>query len=52
MNISNQNGDLKRQIGAEPGWSCLLDRSADGKTMTIILDKTGGTATDEMIFTK
>ena len=52
MNISNQNGDLKRQIGAEPGWSCLLDRSADGKTMTIILGKSGGTATDEMIFTK
>ncbi|MDQ3742649.1 MAG: nuclear transport factor 2 family protein, partial [Actinomycetota bacterium] len=41
--ISNQNAELQRLVGAEPGWSCRLERAADGK-MVISVGKTGGTA--------
>jgi hypothetical protein len=47
--ISNRNPDLKRLVGAEPGWSCSLENTADGK-MVISLSKAGGTAEDQMIF--
>ena len=51
MSISNRNADLKRLVGAEPGWSCSLDRTADGK-MVITLAKSGGAAADQMVFTQ
>jgi hypothetical protein len=49
--ISNQNADMKRLVGAEPGWSCRLERTADGK-MVISLSKSGGAAADQMVFTQ
>ena len=51
VSISNRNPELKRQIGAEPGWSCSLDHTADGK-MVISVSKTGGSAAEEMVFTQ
>ena len=47
--ISNGNPDLKRQVGAEPGWSCTLENTADGK-MVISLGKAGGTPAEQMVF--
>ena len=49
--ISNQNAELKRMVGAEPGWSCRLERTADAK-LVISLGKAGGAAADEMVFTQ
>ena len=49
--ISNQNAELKRMVGAEPGWSCSLERTADGK-MVIAVNKAGGTAAQQMVFTQ
>jgi hypothetical protein len=51
MSISNRNPELKRQVGAEPGWSCSLDRTPDGK-MVISVAKAGGTAAEQMVFTQ
>lgn len=51
VSISNQDAALKREIGAEPGGSCVLDRTADGQ-MVIVLSKKGGAAADEMVFTQ
>ncbi|HEY0014838.1 MAG TPA: nuclear transport factor 2 family protein [Longimicrobium sp.] len=47
--ISNRNPDLKRQVGAEPGWSCTLENTAEGK-MVISVSKAGGTAAEQMVF--
>ena len=47
--ISNRNPELKRQVGAELGWSCLLERTADGR-MVISVSKAGGTAAEQMVF--
>ena len=49
--ISNQNAELKRMVGAEPGWSCSLERTAEGK-MVIAVNKAGGTAAEQMVFTQ
>ena len=49
VNISNQNAQMKAQVGAELGWSCRLERTADGK-MVISVGKTGGAAADQMVF--
>ncbi len=49
--ISNQNAELKRMVGAEPGWSCRLERTAEGK-MVIAVNKAGGTAAEQMVFTQ
>ena len=49
--ISNQNAELKRLVGAEPGWSCSLERTAEGK-MVIAVNKAGGTAAEQMVFTQ
>jgi hypothetical protein len=49
--ISNQNAELKRLVGAEPGWSCSLERTAEGK-MVIAVNKAGGTAPEQMVFTQ
>ena len=49
--ISNQNAELQRLVGAEPGWTCSLERTADGK-MVISLGKTGGTPAEQMVFTQ
>ncbi len=49
--ISNQNAELKRMVGAEPGWSCSLERTAEGK-MVIAVNKAGGTAAQQMVFTQ
>ena len=49
--ISNQNAELQRLVGAEPGWSCSLERTADGK-MVIAVSKAGGTAAEQMVFTQ
>jgi hypothetical protein len=49
--ISNRNAEMKRQVGAELGWSCALERTADGK-MVISLSKSGGTAAEQMVFTQ
>ncbi len=49
--ISNQNAELKRMVGAEPGWSCSLERTAEGK-MVIAVSKAGGTAAEQMVFTQ
>ena len=49
--ISNQNAELKRLVGAEPGWSCSLERTAEGK-MVIAVGKAGGTAAEQMVFTQ
>jgi hypothetical protein len=51
VSISNRNADLKALVGAEPGWSCRLERTPDGKVV-ISLDKTGGTGADQMVFTQ
>ena len=47
--ISNQNAELKRMVGAEPGWSCSLERTAEGK-MVIAVNKAGGTTAEQMVF--
>ncbi len=49
--ISNQNAELKRMVGAEPGWSCSLERTAEGK-MVIAVNKAGGTTAEQMVFTQ
>ncbi|HYC32225.1 MAG TPA: nuclear transport factor 2 family protein [Gemmatimonadales bacterium] len=49
--ISNQNAELKRLVGAEPGWSCNLERTAEEK-MVIAIGKAGGTAAEQMVFTQ
>ena len=49
--ISNQNAELKRMVGAEPGWSCSLERTAEGK-IVIAVSKAGGTAAEQMVFTQ
>ena len=49
--ISNRNAELKRQVGAEPGWSCVFERTADAK-MVISVSKAGGTAAEQMVFTQ
>ena len=49
--ISNQNAELQRLVGAEPGWTCSLERTADGK-MVISVGKTGGTPAEQMVFTQ
>ena len=49
--ISNQNAELKRLVGAEPGWSCSLERTAEGR-MVIAVNKAGGTAAEQMVFTQ
>ena len=51
MSIGNQNPEMKRLVGAEPGWSCLLERTAEGQ-MVISLSRDGGAATDQMVFTQ
>jgi hypothetical protein len=38
-------------VGAEPGWSCSLERTAEGK-MVIAVNKAGGTAAEQMVFTQ
>lgn len=49
--ISNQNAEMKALVGAESGWSCRLERTADAK-LVISLGKAGGAAADEMVFTQ
>ena len=49
--ISNRNAEMKALVGAEPGWSCRLERTSEGK-MVISLNKTGGAAAEEMVFTQ
>jgi len=51
MSISNQNPELQRLVGAEPGWTCSLERTADGK-MVISVGRTGGTPAEQMVFTQ
>jgi hypothetical protein len=36
-------------VGAEPGWSCTLENTAEGK-MVISVSKAGGTAAEQMVF--
>ena len=47
--ITNRSPEMKRQVGAELGWSCSMDRTADGK-LVISLSKAGGTAAQQMVF--
>jgi len=47
--ITNEDPDLKALVGAEQGWSCRLDRTADGKMMFTV-SKAGGTADEQMVF--
>ena len=47
--LSNRNAELKRQVGAEAGWSCVFERTADAK-MVISVSKAGGTAAEQMVF--
>ena len=49
VSIRNRNPALKRVTGAEPGWSCMLEHTADGK-MVISLNKADGTAAQQMVF--
>ena len=49
--ISNRDPEMKRLVGAEIGWSCVLERTAEGN-MVISLSKTGGAAADQMVFTQ
>ena len=49
VTISNRNPEMKALVGAEPGWSCSLERTAEGK-MVISVGKTGGAAAEQMIF--
>ena len=49
--ISNRDAAAKRQVGAEPGWTCLLEHTPDGK-MVISLSKEGGTAAERLVFTQ
>ena len=51
MSISNRNPELKALVGAEAGWSCRLERTAEGQ-MVISLTKTGVAAEEEMVFTQ
>src|SRR5256885_1067395 len=36
ITISNQNANLKREVGAEPGWTCTMGRTADGKAVITV----------------
>ena len=51
VSISNRDAKMKALVGAEPGWSCRLERTPDGK-MVISLDKTGSAPAEQMIFTQ
>ena len=51
VTIRNRDSESMRRIGAEPGWSCTLERTPDGK-MVISVSKTGGTAAEQMVFTQ
>ena len=48
--ISNRNPEMKRLVGAEIGWSCVFERTAEGN-MVISLSKSGAAA-DQMVFTQ
>ena len=51
VSIANKRADLKTLTGAEPGWSCRMERTADGKPV-VSLSKSGGTAAEQMVFTQ
>ena len=51
VSIANQRPELKALIGAELGWSCRMERTADGKNV-VSLSKSGGTAAEQMVFTQ
>ncbi|HYC49974.1 MAG TPA: nuclear transport factor 2 family protein [Gemmatimonadaceae bacterium] len=51
VSIANQRPELKALIGAELGWSCRMERTADGKNV-VTLSKSGGTAAEQMVFTQ
>jgi hypothetical protein len=47
--ITNRSAEMKRQVGAELGWSCSMEQTADGK-LVISVSKAGGTAAQRMVF--
>ncbi|HEY7768461.1 nuclear transport factor 2 family protein [Longimicrobium sp.] len=49
--ITNRRPEMKALVGAEPGWSCTLERTAGG-SMVISLRTAGGAAAEQMIFTQ
>jgi hypothetical protein len=51
ITISNRNPNLKREVGAEPGWSCTMGRTTDGKVV-ISLTNPDAAAADELTFTQ
>ncbi len=54
VHIANPPGTraLYDVIGAEPGWSCLVDRAPDGRRVTIFTKRQAGAIVDEQIFTE
>jgi len=51
VSISNRDPATKALVGAELGWSCRLERTADQK-MVITVAKAGGTPAEQMVFTQ
>jgi hypothetical protein len=52
ITISNQNANLKREVGAEPGWSCTMGRTADGKAVISLTKRNDAATADELTFTQ
>jgi len=51
VSIANQRPELKALTGAEVGWSCRMERTADGRKV-VSVSRSGATAAEQMVFTQ
>ena len=50
VNISNRRPELRREIGAEPGWSCVFGTGVDGKRAVVLTKSKDGATAEDLVF--